>query len=78
MKIETYLPLDFMGKLMKEGERVIRPGRRWGDNLSLKEAVIVKIDNRRRDCVQVLNEGAKKAAFAYPDTLIVIRDSIVG
>jgi hypothetical protein len=77
MKQETYLPLDYLGKLMKEGEKVIRPGRRWGDSLCFKEATIVKIDNRRRDCVQVLNEGAKRPAYTYPDTLIVKRDSVV-
>jgi hypothetical protein len=77
MKEETYLPLDYLGKLMEEGETVIRPGKRWGDYLCFKEAKIVKINNNRRDCVQVLNEGAKKPAWAMPDTLIVKRNSIV-
>jgi hypothetical protein len=77
MRDETYLPLDYLGKLMEVGEKVIRPGRRWGDYPCFKEATIVKIDNRRRDCVQVLNEGAKKPAWAYPDSLIVRRETIV-
>lgn len=69
--IQTYLPIDYLGRLISIDDRVILPGTRWGSYGCFREAVVASFDNQRKDCVYVLKDGSKKKTRMYPDALII-------